>query len=469
MSGQPVSIKPLLKDISAYTVGDVLTKGIGFLSIIVYTYFLTEQQMGAYGYLMVILGFCNTFLILGLDNALSRFYFEKEQLSEKAELSSTIFIFIFSWFGVLFFVYLMGKEYINTLVFEDPVFQSAILWGLLTLPFKLLSILSNQLLRNQFKKRLFVGFNVATAIITIGSAVLLLWKTDMGIKGIFLAVLLGDLLVLPFRLKAVTEFLILRFNFSLLKDVLAYGVPFLPVSIAYWVFSGADRFMLERMTDFATVGRYTVAVTLSGVMSVLAGGIANAWSPIAVKTYEEDQAAAKVLYARFLKVLIVFPLIFIAGMCFLGKEFFSLILSDGYQDIFYPTLLIIIGISFKLSTQVTASGISLKKKTEYFTYITMIIALLNIGLNYLLIPFYKEVGAALATMISYVFLTLFYYRVSQGLFPVVYDKRYILSALFLLILLMSSTFLELKYRIILLCGSLVFLYVNRESLIQRIK
>ena len=469
MSGRPVSIKPLLKDISAYTFGDVLTKGLGFLSIIVYTYFLTEQEMGAYGYLMVILGFCNTFLILGLDNALARFYFEKEQLTEKAELSSTIFIFIFSWFGVLFFVYLMVMDYINTLVFDAPVFQSAILWGLLTLPFKLLSILSNQLLRNQFKKRLFVGFNVATAVITIGSAVLLLWKTDLGIKGIFLSVLLGDLLVLPFRLRAVTEFLILRFNFSLLKEVLAYGVPFLPVSIAYWVFSGADRFMLEQMTDFATVGRYTVAVTLSGVMSVLAGGIANAWSPIAVKTYEEDQAVAKVLYARFLKVLIFFPLIFIAGMCFLGKEVFSLILSKEYQEIFYPTLLIIIGISFKLSTQVTASGISLKKKTKYFTYITLIIAFLNIGLNYLLIPVFREEGAALATMISYIFLTFFYYRVSQGLFPVVYDKKYILSALFILIVLLCSTFLELKYRAILLFGSLVLVYVNRESLIQRIK
>ena len=78
MSSNTMSIRPLLRDISAYTLGDALTKGIGFLTIIIYSYFLSQEEMGVYGYLMVILGFCTTFLILGFDNAYARFFFEQK-------------------------------------------------------------------------------------------------------------------------------------------------------------------------------------------------------------------------------------------------------------------------------------------------------------------------------------------------------------------------------------------------------
>ena len=65
MLSNTVSIRPLLRDISAYTFGDVLTKGIGFLTIVIYSYFLSQEEMGVYGYLMVILGLLHHFFNSG--------------------------------------------------------------------------------------------------------------------------------------------------------------------------------------------------------------------------------------------------------------------------------------------------------------------------------------------------------------------------------------------------------------------
>ena len=469
MSSNIISIRPLLKDISAYTFGDVLTKGIGFLTIIIYSYFLSQEEMGVYGYLMVLLGFCTTFLILGFDNAYARFFFEQNSESGLQKLTSTLFWFLLIWFFVLFVIYFLANDFLASLLFENQDHQKVLIWAILSLPLKLFSVLSNQALRNQFKKRLFVFYNVSTAFITIISAILLLQFTEYGLVSIFLAILLGDIVVLPFRLNSISNFLKFQMDTVVLKQALKYGVPFLPVSIAYWIFSGADRFMLEQLTDLETVGRYTVAVTLSGVMSVISGGIGNAWSPHAVKTYENDEEEAKVLFRRFLKLLIVFPLTLISLICFFGKEVIQILLDQEYASIFYPFLILVIGVSFKLTTQVTAVGISLKKKTQYFTTITFFVAFLNIGLNAFLIPLYSEIGAAIATLISYVFLTVIYSVVSQKLFYVAYNKTFNFICLLGLMIVFLVSFLNFPFRIILFVIGLSVVLWKREFILNKIK
>ena len=51
----------ILKDISLYSIGVIFTKGISFLSIIIYTYFLTKEEIGVYGYILILISFANVF------------------------------------------------------------------------------------------------------------------------------------------------------------------------------------------------------------------------------------------------------------------------------------------------------------------------------------------------------------------------------------------------------------------------
>ena len=115
----------------------------------------------------------------------------------------------------------------------------------------------------------------------------------------------------------------------------------------------------------------------------------------------------------------------------IGRELINFIFPAGYQKVFYPMLLLLTGVGFQITTQVTAIGISLAKKTIHFVYITLFIAIVNIGLNYILIPIYKEVGASFATMISYLQLTFIYTIVSQKLFGLNYDFKFFFCCLYI--------------------------------------
>ena len=86
---------------------------------------------------------------------------------------------------------------------------------------------------------------------------------------------------------------------------------------------------------------------------------------------------------------------------------------------------------------VIMSGISLSRQTQYFTWYTLACAAFNILLNFLLIPRYGMLGAAAATLASYIVLMSLYFYRSQLLSPVQYNPKRIL-ALFSLTALAGS-------------------------------
>jgi len=459
----------ILKDTSIYAVGDILTKGIGFLSIIFYANFLSQSDMGAYGYILVIIGFVSTFLILGMDNAYARYFFEYKNQDDKKVLTSTLFIFLSIWILTILVLPIYFSTDISYIIFEVNSYGVVLFFAFIGLPLKLMSSISNQVLRNQFKTKQYISFNFITAFISVLTAILLLNFTKIGISSIFIAIIIADILVLPFRIFAIKELLIKRIDFSMLKKLLLYGVPFLPVSLAYWIFSSSDRIMLESMSSLESVGMYTVALTLSAVMSIVASSIGQAWSPHAIKLYEEDQEKARILYEKFLVVLISIALFILFTASLIGKEVIGLIFPSEYQGTFYPMLFLLAAVGFQLTGQVTASGIGLKKKTIYLVYITIFVASINIMLNYTLIPIYSEIGAAIATMISYIVLTGTYGIVSQKLFAIRYDSKFLLVAFGILFSIFIVSFLDIYFRVFIFMVGVMYIYFQKNKIKEFIR
>jgi O-antigen/teichoic acid export membrane protein len=81
------------------------------------------------------------------------------------------------------------------------------------------------------------------------------------------------------------------------------------------------------------------------------------------------------------------------------------------------------------STQITALGITLTKKTIYFSIYAWSAALLNVGLNLWLIPQWGMVAAAWTTALAYTTVSVGYFVTSQHLWPIVYEKRPALIAI----------------------------------------
>lgn len=457
-------MKSILKDISLYSMGVILTKGISFLSIIIYTYFLTKEEIGVYGYILIVISFANIFFLLGAENAYARYFFDLKTEQEKKVLTSTLFLFLFVWLLLISLIALFFVKDISKLLLDTQEYQFVFFVAFLSLPFRLLFTMSNQALRNQFKTKEFVLFNFLVSCISIITVIILLYYTKLGIASIFISMIVADFLVFPMMIYFIKNLFVFEFDFALLKKVLLYGIPFVPTAIGYWIFSSSDRVMLEKMVDLESVGVYTIASSIAMVMTLVSTAVGQGWGNHALKAYEDNPVEAKKLYIRFFNLVVYLSLVVIVSIALTGKEIIAFMLPSTYGDIFYPMIFLLIGIAFQLTTQVTVLGMSLMKKSIYLIYITFFIAIFNISMNYFLIPVFQEVGASIATMCSFFLLTIIYAVITQKLYKLDYDFKVILFALIVIVLSIGFSFSHELLRWLLFSGMLIVIYYNKNKI-----
>ena len=107
--------------------------------------------------------------------------------------------------------------------------------------------------------------------------------------------------------------------------------------------------------------------------------------------------------------------------------------SDSFQG--SSSVVFILSFSNLLlgTAAIVVLAIHITKKTWVVTLIWLFSSLLNIVLNILLIPTYGKMGAAYATLLSILFILIFYIIAAQKLFPLIIPYKSMLKVVFLLI------------------------------------
>ena len=464
------SLIKVLKETSIYSIGGIFSKGLSVISGVFYTHLILPEDMGAYGYIMVITSVLSAFIILGGDNAYARYFFEAKSHKEKKVLTSTWFLFLFVWSILIVLIPLCFIDTVADWIFQSTKYNLLIIAGLVLMPIKLLTVLFNQALRNDFRIKAFVICNIATAIFSIIGSLLGLIVFELGVAAIYLGIIVAELIMICPRIYLNRKLLGLHFKIPLLKALLKFGVPFVPASLAVWVFSSADRIMIENFLDLDAVGIYTVALSMSSVLLVATDAFGEAWSPNAVKVYEEDPSKARALYQQMFKVILLLGGAVVLLGALIGYEVVYLLFSKQYSESFYPAMILLAGIAFKMTIQITAISIGLNKKTHFIMLTTMFVAVLNIGFNYIMIPSYGVIGAAVATMLSHLFVTVIYGLISQRLFPIHYPLKWMV--IFLGVILLSLYLMTIPvlvrtfiFAVVLIIGIVIKLFYKREGYI----
>lgn len=114
-------------------------------------------------------------------------------------------------------------------------------------------------------------------------------------------------------------------------------------------------------------------------------------------------------------------------------------------------------------------GTGVKRKTWFIALVMTIAAIINVAANFILIPHYGSMGAALSTLIAYIILTIIMYFVNQRIYPLPFEVGLFTVALLIgFIFYAGSSLLVRKQTLfatcviyvvatILYCGCLVLL------------
>jgi O-antigen/teichoic acid export membrane protein len=189
-----------------------------------------------------------------------------------------------------------------------------------------------------------------------------------------------------------------------LRTGLVYGLPLMAHEIAFSILANMDRVLLKHLTnDFAAVGIYAIGYSLAMQLNVFIDAtLSEAFTPVVTRAYESGGAVA----VRALKERVLLPMTYavvaIVGMLLVcGPDL--LVALSGPSKAASGEVFVIVGMSISLYSlfAIANYGLQLEKRTVAVLVITLGAALLNIAMNFLLIPRMGYMGAAWSTAISY--------------------------------------------------------------------
>jgi O-antigen/teichoic acid export membrane protein len=419
-----VGFRQILKDFAVYGTGEILARAVSLLTLPIYTRIFSPDDYGVLSYVLTLMGLVAAVLILGGDSAYARYFVEARTLEDRRRLTGT-------WIGFLailgtmvtLFVLVPSSGLVAGLSFGNSTWTWLVLVGFLAIPLGTVNAIFAVILRMEFRPKAFTVLNLLSIGLSVGFGLFFVLGLHTGLVGIVSGTALAGVVMVVLRAWTVRDLLRPRFDRALLRKLLAYGLPLVPTSLAFWVFLTSDRLVLGKLSTLEELGWYSVAVSLAGLLGLANSALASAWTPHGLHFYEADPDRASIQFGHIFTYVLAGMGFLCVGVTAFAPELLRILSGPA----FYRAAAGVGPLAFAMvaytSVVITASGISLTKQTKYLAIYAWVAAVVNVILNLLLDHEFGMMGAAWATTASYVLLTLCYLGVAQRLWPVTYEKR----------------------------------------------
>jgi O-antigen/teichoic acid export membrane protein len=438
-----MTLRALSKDVALYGGAEFFFKFVAFAVFPVWAAVFTVPQFGTWALLAVSASLLGLIVNLGVNQAVQRFYFDSGNgPADEARVVSTglaqLLISATILVGLAALPLLMAVPSLERDYGVDSWLLLIVVAGII--PDQIVQYCLD-VLRLHFTPFRFIALAFAKNIVGTGLSLWLVLKLDLGLHGLFLGILIGSFSALPIGLWLIRRDLAWRFDGKLAGALFAFGFPLTFTSIAHWIYSSLDRWMLAEMSGATELGLFSVAAKYATVITFLIAAFAQAWIPFAIRLGRDDPDH-RAFFGRIFS-LWYFILAFAGlGIALYAQEALILLTPSAYWPAAPLLPVLAAGMVLFGTTQITTLGITLSKRTILSTWGTWIAAIVNFLINLVLIPRYGAMGAAIATLISYGLLTAFFLYWTQRLHPIPLDKGKLLYCTLLVALTVLASRLD---------------------------
>lgn len=421
-------LKRLGGDSLLYAFMNVGTKIIAFIMLPIYTTFLSTEQMGIFDLLEAALAIITFLVIFGTDNALAYYFYqvtEEEKKINYVKTVVTIRIFIASIFFVLFVV--LGSIFSELLLGSDKYKDMFLLLGIVLITEALITVILTYY-RFIFKSKKVALLTVFKLLLVAIFSYFLLRYSNWKVESLYLGRIASGLVILIILIRPLFKFFTLKVDFQLVKEIIKYGAPLVPASLAFWVITFSNRIILSKFTTFGDVGVYGVAVKVATMITLLTTGIQMAWRPYSMNI--KDEPNAKDIYAKVYYIILGIGIVGLLAIASVSPFIVQILApQEGYREAANYVALLSLGSFLSFYYLIISVGLFLEEKTAIVSKYVGISAGISIVLNLLLIPYFKIWGAAAALVISFVFVNIFIFKKSQEVYYVPVSIRKLVGIL----------------------------------------
>ncbi|MFC1726343.1 oligosaccharide flippase family protein [candidate division KSB1 bacterium] len=420
-----------------YGIGHILSRAVPFLLLPIYTNFLNINELGAAFYLIAGIAIFNVIYLFGFDVSLIRFYVLAETTKEKKNIFSTGLISVFFISSILSAILLLNSDTIAGILNSGTTnyFNSKIInICVLTLFFDAIGVYSFIILRAEEKAKRFLVLRLLANILTLALNFIYIVILKSGISGVFLSNLYSSIFALI--LISPTIFRCFKFEYSanILKNLVKFGFPYIFSGIAIISMDLMDRIILKHLKGLEDVALYGANYRIAMIMAIIVAAFRFAWHPFFLSVSKQENA--KRIFSKIftLYTLVTFFVLILFSM--ITKDLVKIeifgrhIISQEYWQGIQIIPVIMLSYLFYGAYVNFIIGIYLKNRSIYIPFVVVSSSVINLTLNFLLIPGYGLWGAAVATVISYFIMMLLMFIINNRLYPIKYEYAQIAKIIF---------------------------------------
>lgn len=409
-------MKKVMKGAGLVMAGIMVSKVLGYI----YRVIVARTGTEPYGLLsmgLALFGILVTFSLLGLDTGVLRYvsyYKSKNDPSKiKSTLISTLRISmpLSVFFAILSFV-LSG--WLANNFFHNPQLETIFKIISVSVPFDVLGIILFQFNKafHIVKYEVFIkyiGENVVKIIALIALLFLgveLLGPTIAYTIGIIFSGILAFMTtskkVFPFMSKEI-EYI------PVYKKILSFSWPLILTHFLIMISSWVDTIMIGYFRNASEVGVYNAAIPTAQVLYVIPYAISFLTIPVLTGLFaKKDWKSFNKIYSTTTKWIFTFELFVFTAFAFLSSHIMTTLFGLDYSAASTPFLILSIGYFLNYIAIISSNILVVFKKTKWIFIDLVFGTLLNVILNYILIPLYGINGAAIATSLSFGLLGVAY-------------------------------------------------------------
>ena len=390
--------KSFTKNFFSLLSGQTISLLINFISITLVARYLGVEDFGVFSYTIALVTILSKFIDVGLSPITFR---ETSKSENKFQFLNTALSIRLILFIIVFIIFNLAARILS---FTDTeVILSDILF---------VNILISAKFQN-FRELLDIPFKVSLsshlsmiAIIMDNSLFLILillipyWKID--ILFIVIAYVISNIpgfIFLVYELRVKCNFR-LRFSLYNWRWLIQESLPLLIYVIIISFFQQMDLLILKNLDSEYATGIYSAALRLTLPLMIIPSAIISTVFPTLVKNVVDDRKQ-NITINKFIYKILFFTAFVITSIISMKTKFIIiLIFGSSYENAYIPMIYLLITQIFLFYNLFTVNILTAYNKQKKIIKYAAIIMIINLVLDFLLVPVYSFNGAAVAKLIA---------------------------------------------------------------------
>ena len=405
----------ILKRILTYAPGTVIPSLLTLITTAIFTRIFSASDYGVFGLFFVIATTFKQLTVMWLHQGIGRFLPSEKTFTGQFQIK--VSILISSW-AIVSMEILIG---VLVLMFVRTLFPFNL--QLFFLPLCLFIIVTSlfdvfgSIFTAELRAREFVLYKLLeTCLIFLLRLIPVLVLGFSNIRIMFWSVIISDFILLPIvwiksdmpSILLLLPALKIKSNWDLVKKFLSYGVP-----MTFWYLSSifmdiGDRYIIKYFLGYKELGIYDANYRLiGGFAALIVMPITLSLHPMLMKIAgSKDDYKISDLISIIIENLFILGVLAVCIIFLFHRDIAHLLLGNDFRSGSQIMPIVLAGIVFFNIGTYAHKPFEIEKKTKIMVIISAISAVVNLIINFILIPTIGYIGAAYSTFIAYFFYTI---------------------------------------------------------------